>query len=91
LWQTADPQNAADFAPPVVANGVVFVGSMAPTGGQMYAVDAATGQILWRFAAGGSVAASPAVVDGRVYWGSGFRQFGGVAHDKVYVLSLDGG
>jgi polyvinyl alcohol dehydrogenase (cytochrome) len=90
LWQTADPQNGAVYAAPVVANGVVYVGSMATSGDQMYALDAATGAILWRFAAGGSVGAHPAVVDGRVYWGSGFGMFGGVHHNRLYVFGLDG-
>ena len=53
LWQTAEPNNARVYGSPVVANGVVFVGSMAPTADQMFALDAATGGILWRFAAGG--------------------------------------
>jgi polyvinyl alcohol dehydrogenase (cytochrome) len=52
--------------------------------------DAASGKILWRFASGGSVGSHPVVADGRVYWGSGFAQFGGVANNKVYVFSIDG-
>ncbi len=90
LWQVGDPQNAPDYAAPVVANGVVYVGSMATTGDQMYALDASNGAILWRFAAGGSVASHPAISDGRVYWGSGFPLFGGVGNDKIYVFAVDG-
>jgi polyvinyl alcohol dehydrogenase (cytochrome) len=90
LWQTGDPQNAADYAAPLVANGVVYAGSIAPSGDQMYALDAGTGEILWRFAAGGSVASHPALVDGRVYWGSGFGQFTGAPGNKLYVFSVDG-
>ncbi len=90
LWQTGDPQNAAAYAAPVVANGVVYVGSMAAAGDQMYALDAATGKILWRFAASGSVGSHPAVADGRVYWGSGFKLFGGAGNNKLYVFGLDG-
>jgi polyvinyl alcohol dehydrogenase (cytochrome) len=90
LWQTGDPQNAAVYAAPVVANGVVYVGSMAVSGDQMYALDAASGKILWRFAAGGSVGTHPVVADGRVYWGSGFGLFGGTSNNKLYVFGLDG-
>jgi polyvinyl alcohol dehydrogenase (cytochrome) len=90
LWQTEDPQHAADYAAPVVANGVVYTGSMAASGDQMYALDAATGKILWRFAAGASVASNPAVVGGRIYWGTGFNLFGAKAGNKLYVFSLDG-
>jgi polyvinyl alcohol dehydrogenase (cytochrome) len=91
LWQTADPQDAADTAPLTAANGVVYAGSMAQTGDQMYALDAATGQILWRFASGGSVNSGPAIVDGTVYWGSGYGRLGlGSGNNKLYAFSLDG-
>ncbi|MFA5582097.1 MAG: PQQ-binding-like beta-propeller repeat protein [Paracoccaceae bacterium] len=90
IWQTAEPANARVYGSPVVANGVVFAGSMAAEGDQMFALDAETGEILWRFAAGGSAKANPAVVDGRVYWGSGFTLFGGVPNDQFYVFGLNG-
>lgn len=90
LWQTGVPHNAAAYAAPAVANGVVYVGSMASSGDQMYTLNAATGEILWRFAAGGSVGTHPVVVDGRVYWGSGFGMFGGANNNKLYVFGIDG-
>jgi polyvinyl alcohol dehydrogenase (cytochrome) len=90
LWQTADPLGAPDLAALTVANGVVFAGSMAHTGDQMYALDASTGAILWRFEAGGSVVAGPAVVEGTVYWGSGYARTGGVGNNKLYAFSVDG-
>ena len=88
LWQTPDPQGAPDLASLTVANGVLYGGSMAHTGDQMYALDTRTGRILWRFAAGGSVVGGPAVVDGRVYWGSGYARTGGLGNDKFYVFRL---
>lgn len=91
LWQTADPQGAADLASVTVANGVVYGGSMAHTGDQMYALDGATGAILWRFAAGGSVVGGPAVSRGTVYWGSGYARTGGVGNNKVYAFSQNRG
>jgi polyvinyl alcohol dehydrogenase (cytochrome) len=90
LWQTADPLGAPDLAALTVANGVVYAGSMAHMGDQMYALNADNGTILWRFAAGGSVVAGPAVVNGTVYWGSGYARTGGVGNDKFYALSVDG-
>lgn len=86
LWQTPDPQGAPDLASLTVANGVLYGGSMAHTGNQMYALDTRTGRILWGFAAGGSVVGGPAVVDGAVYWGSGYARTGGVGNDKFYVF-----
>jgi polyvinyl alcohol dehydrogenase (cytochrome) len=57
-----------------VADGVVYAGSLARTGTNMYALNAATGAIVWSFASGGSVAAGPAIVAGSVYWGSGYSK-----------------
>jgi polyvinyl alcohol dehydrogenase (cytochrome) len=92
VWQTADPQNVRDLAPLTTANGVVYAASMALTGNQMYALDAATGAVLWRFAAGSSVNSGPAVVDGTVYWGSGYsRSAFGNGNNKLYAFSVDGG
>ena len=93
LWQTPDPQGAPDLAALTVANGVLYAGSMAHNGDQMYALDAATGKILWRFHAGRRRSwslAGPAVVDGTVYWGSGYARTGGVGNNKFYAFSIDG-
>ena len=80
LWQTADPQvetlpglgtvGVWDLAPVTVANGILYASSMAKLANQnqMFALDAATGEILWQFGAGSSVNAGPAVVHGTVYW-----------------------
>jgi polyvinyl alcohol dehydrogenase (cytochrome) len=73
-----------------VANGVVYAGSMARTGDQFFALDAATGEILWRAPAGASVNAGAAVSRGTVYWGSGYVRGGGSAGNKVYAFSLGG-
>ena len=86
LWQVPDEQteviggatvNVWDLAPVSAANGVVYVASMAKSAdqNQMFALDAATGQLLWQFGAGASVNAAPAISNGSVYWGSG-REIG---------------
>ena len=85
-----DPRGAPDLASLIVANGVLYAGSMAHTGDQMYALDAASGDILWRFPAGGSVVAGPAIVRGSVYWGSGYARTGGVGNAQFYAFSIDG-
>ena len=103
LWQTADPQvetlpglgvvGVWDLAPVTVANGVVYASSMAKlaTQNQMFALDAATGAILWQFGAGSSVNSGPAVVDGTVYWGSGYSRAGaeGSGNNRLYAFSID--
>ncbi len=52
---------------PAVANGLVYFGS---GDANVYALDAAGGQLKWKFKTGDVVHASPAVVNGIVYVGS---------------------
>jgi outer membrane protein assembly factor BamB len=52
---------------PVVAKGAVYFGS---GDNNVYAVDAASGELRWKFATGDVVHASPAYADGVVYVGS---------------------
>lgn len=99
-WQVADPQAATgdwlDDAFVTSANGVMYAGSSAPTGTNMYALDQETGEVLWSFASGGSVFGGAAVVDGTVYWGSGYYYAnvcptGCPGHNnKLYAFSVDG-
>jgi len=71
-----------------VANGVMFAGATDAVG-TMYALNAATGDKLWSFEAGGSVNAGPAVVNGIVYWGSGYSNFGlGTPNHKLYAFQV---
>jgi polyvinyl alcohol dehydrogenase (cytochrome) len=78
---------ATTMGPITVANGVMFAGSMDPEG-HMYALDAKSGAVLWSFASGGSVMSAPSIVDGVVYWGSGYYQ-GFNAH-KLWAFALPG-
>ena len=90
VWQIPDPNGAIDIGAMTVANGVVY----APSDGgasanNMFALDAKTGKMLWSYAPGGSVAAGAVVVDGTVYWGSGYHI--GQGHpNKFYAFSLGG-
>ncbi|HET9382460.1 MAG TPA: PQQ-binding-like beta-propeller repeat protein [Streptomyces sp.] len=98
LWQTADPQHEGQWLDDGFvssANGVMYGGSSAPDGTNMHALDAETGEILWKFASGGSVWGGAAVVDGSVYWGSGYyiSNVGeGLSghNNKLYRFTLDG-
>ena len=72
VWQTPDPQGAYDTGFMSTANGVVYAGSLAASGKNMYALDASTGNIVWGFASGGSVSGGAAIVHGTVYWDSGY-------------------
>ena len=97
-WSTVPPggitASTNTFGAATVANGVVFVGSTAPgpTDANMFALDAATGDILFSFASGGSVGSGAAVVDGTVYWGSGYFVFGPLfpytANNVLYAFEV---
>jgi polyvinyl alcohol dehydrogenase (cytochrome) len=93
LWQTADPapvSSAVDTGSLSVANGVLYANSLAaaPGDSNMFALDAETGQILWKFASGGSVIDGPAIVDGIVFWGSGYPNFGYTGNNKVFAFTV---
>ena len=55
----------------------------------MYALDDATGTILWTFASGGSCLSGAAIADGRLFWGSGYSFFG-TPNNKLYSFGLPG-
>jgi polyvinyl alcohol dehydrogenase (cytochrome) len=67
---------------------------MASTEANMFALEAATGRQLWSYSAEGSVNAGPAIVDGVVYWGSGYASFAGAeptwtTSHKLYAFSIE--
>ena len=96
-WQVADPNGTIDLGPISVANGVVYACSMggiffpgASTGkATMFALDSGNGKQLWSYTSGGSVNAGPAIVDGAVYWGSGYSNlFIGDPNAKLFSFKL---
>jgi len=93
LWEQADPAGPTFGAigQTATANGVVFAGSSDKTG-HVYALNGATGQILWSLATGGSVASGPSIVNGTVYWGSGYSEFAPqtTGNNKVYAFTIGG-
>ena len=52
------------WSSPVVENGILYAGS---EDGHLYAINASTGEHLWRFETGGMVASSPRVYRGLVF------------------------
>jgi polyvinyl alcohol dehydrogenase (cytochrome) len=92
MWQTPDPiAGNLNQGPVTVANGVVYACSL-DVHGHMYAMDAATGDVLWSFASGGSCNAGAAVVNGTVYWGSGYASLAGflgsTGNDKLFAFEV---
>ena len=93
LWQTVPTFGGSFFGgassgPVTTANGVVFGCSLDPQG-HMYALNGATGAILWTFASGGSCLSGAAISDGRLFWGSGYSLFG-TPNNKLYSFGLPG-
>ncbi len=92
LWQTptfaADPHAPGTLAKTEgsvsVANGVLYGED---TAGYFTGVDARTGRVLKTFQSGGAGIAGPAVVDGVLYWGSGYGRYG-ASNNKLYALWL---
>jgi polyvinyl alcohol dehydrogenase (cytochrome) len=72
------------YGPTSVANGVVFGSTL---GGDLVALDAASGAELWRMPLGTSANAGFAVSGGTVYVGSGYTRSAGVGDNRVFALS----
>jgi polyvinyl alcohol dehydrogenase (cytochrome) len=94
MWQVPDPNSTVDIGPMGVSNGVVYAGSMSTAKDQsnMFALDAATGKVLWKFNSGASVNAGAVVSGGVVYWGSGYSSLGKpfTGNNKFYAFSVGG-
>ena len=65
-----------------IANGVMYGEDVA---GNFVALDAATGQLLRSFQSGGAAISAPAIVDGVLYWSSGYGSYG-ATNNKVYAF-----
>lgn len=92
LWHTPLPNAgfALTFGAVTVANGVVFAGSMSLAGeNNMFALDAANGDVLFGMDSGGPVGAGASVVDGTVYWGSGYTVLGDPANFNNVLHALE--
>lgn len=94
VWQTADPNaDSTVMAPLTIAGDVLFGASMAgaPTAKNMFALNPSNGEILWGFASGGSVIGGASVVDGVVFWGSGYTGGElalGTSNHQLYSFSI---
>ena len=88
LWETRPPDGGSTSGPVTTANGLVFGCSLDPQG-HMYALNAATGAVLWSFPSGGSCLSGAAISDSMLFWGSGYSNFGiGTTNNKLYAFGL---
>ena len=90
VWQTPNPAFERAMGPVSGANGVIYGCSM-DDNGYMYAMNAATGSILWSFASGANCNGGATIVDGMVFWGTGYDAFaasGGNSAQALYAFGL---
>jgi polyvinyl alcohol dehydrogenase (cytochrome) len=89
LWQTRPPHGGGASGPATTANGVVF-GCALDAQGYMYALNGATGAVLWEFPSGGSCLSGAAISRGTVFWGSGYTNLGPplTTNDKLYAFAI---
>ncbi|GGB18625.1 outer membrane protein assembly factor BamB family protein [Puia dinghuensis] len=78
IWGVNPSSDSSAVYPgnPAVANGIVYFGS---SDRNVYAMDAATGHLVWKYYTGDVVNASPTVANGIVYVTGGF--------DNLYALN----
>lgn len=72
-------QSGSIYSVPYIAEGALYFGGMDRF---LYALDAETGEMLWKFMAGDVIVSSPVFFDGRVFFGS--------YDGYLYCLSKDG-
>jgi len=89
LWQTKPPHGGGASGPATTANGVVF-GCSLDSQGYMYALNGATGAVLWEFPSGGSCLSGAAISRGTVFWGSGYTNLGPplTTNNKLYAFAI---
>jgi len=79
LWNYTT--GSAIYSSPAVVDGKVYIGSQ---DGNLYCLEALTGELVWNYTTGGYVDSSPAIINGRVYVGS--------AQDhRIYCLNASTG
>lgn len=82
-WEYTANRCKGNSAAPIVANGVCYFAC----GDRVYALDMDTGNLKWRYpmdvALTGTVKATPAIVDGKIYFGTG--------DSKLYCLNAETG
>ena len=92
LWQVPDPYAAEGVGPVSVANGVVYVSSTAEGAADknMIALSAANGETLWSFAPGVTTIGGASIVNGAVYWGTGYARTGTGGTNSFYAFTIGG-
>ncbi len=64
IWRV---RTAGSVHSPAIANGIVYFGTSEDRAGTFYAVEAATGRVLWQYYSNGWIQTAPAIAGGVVY------------------------
>ena len=87
-WQTLTAPVRELDSSTTVSHGIAYVGTVH---GTLYAMNAATGAVLWTFAAHGPIYGSPNVVGGVLYFGTVDLPNEGIVGNEVYALDATTG
>ena len=87
-WQAATAPVREIDSSTTISNGVAYVGTVH---GALYAINVATGAVLWTFATHGPVYGSPNVVNGVLYFGTANVPNEGIVGNYVYALDASTG
>lgn len=87
-WQRPNPAFNGAPGPVSVANGVMY-GCSGDADGHMYALKASDGTVLWDFTSGDACYGGASIVNGVVYWGTGYSLGGPeVPGQALYAFSV---
>ncbi len=91
LWTTPAPTGVGAPGAVTAVHGVIF-GCSADDSGHMHALKASSGEILWDYPSGDTCYSGASVVDGTVYWGTGYTLLPPDAHPggALYAFSVKG-
>lgn len=88
VWQTANPIGTNANAPTAYVNGVVFAGSFDNVYGALFGLDAANGEVVWRFNTGASVFGGVSVSHKQLFSGYGYKRLKGNAGNALLCFEL---
>ena len=86
LWSTATPDGSYPIGPVSYVNGVVFGTSLGSTGrGWVYALDAKSGKVLWKYKGKASISGGASIHEGCIFLGEGISPITKVSEPKTAV------
>ena len=85
-WRYATPPGESVVSSPCLASNRVFIGSIGPSYGRLYALNGSTGMPIYNFTADSAIYSSPAVADGKVFFGTNGTWPSTMQQGRMYAL-----